>query len=149
MKLRVLCNFVTIFGIALFSYSAASAQVVDAVKDAADKTKEVTIDTTKKTVEITKDAADKTKNATEKIAGKTKDTTVNAAKTTGSGAKKIGNYTVELVDNVKEKTPEAGRWLVMTTWNGTKWVTKRTWVATKKAANVTKDAVVGNDHKQP
>lgn len=149
MKIKVLCNFAAVFAIALFSYSGANAQVVDAVKDAANKTKEVTVDTTKKTVEVTKDAADKTKNVTEKVAGKTKDTTVNAAKTTGSGAKKFGNYTVELVDNVKEKTPEAGRWLVMTTWDGTKWVTKRTWVVTKKAASVTKDAVVGDDNKQP
>jgi len=141
MKLRVLGNLFAVFAIALFSYSAANAQVVDAVKDAADKTKDVTVDAAKKTVEVTKDAADKTKNATEKIAEGTKDTTVDAAK-------KTGKYTVRVVDNVKGQSYEGGRWLVVTTWDGTKWVSKRTWFATKKAASVTKDAVVGDDNKQ-
>ena len=63
MKLKVLYNLFAIFAIALFSYNAANAQVVDAIKDAAGKTKKVTVDTTKKTVELTKDAADKTKDA--------------------------------------------------------------------------------------
>ena len=149
MKLRVLCNLATVLVIALFSYSAANAQVVQKVKDAADKTKEVTVDTTKKTVELTKDAADKTKNVTEKVVDKTKDATVEAAKTTGSGAKKAGGYTVKLVDNVKGQSYEGGRWLVVTTWNGTKWVSNRTWVATKKAADATRDAIVGDKDKKP
>lgn len=134
MKLKVLCNFLAVFVIALFSYSAANAQVVDAVKDAAGKTKDVTVDAAKKT-------ADVTKNTTEKIVDKTKDATV-------SGAKSAGRYTVKLVDNVKGQSYEGGKWLVVTTWDGTKWVSKRTWFATKKAANATKDAVVGNDDKQ-
>jgi GMC oxidoreductase len=139
MKLRVLCNFTVIFVIVLFSYSAANAQVVDAIKKAAEKTKDVTVDATKKTVEVTKDAVDKTK-----------DVTVDAAKTTGSGAKKVGGYTVELVDNVKGQSYEGGRWLVVTTWDGTKWVSKRTWFVTKKASTATKDAIVDDDKdKQP
>jgi hypothetical protein len=142
MKLRVLYNFLAVFVIALFSYSSANGQIVEKVKNAAEKTKEVTVDTTKKTVELTKDAA-------EKVAGKTKDATVEAAKTTGSGAKKVGGYTVKLVDNVKGQAYEGGRWLVVTTWDGTKWVSKRAWFATKKAANETKDAVVGDSNKQP
>ncbi|HEY8562875.1 MAG TPA: hypothetical protein VIL74_21030 [Pyrinomonadaceae bacterium] len=149
MKLRVLGNLFAVFVFALFSYSAAQAQIPDAVKDAAEKTKDVTVDTTKKTVELTKDAADKTSDATKKVAGKTKDATVDAAKTTGSGLKKVGNYSVELVDNVKGQAYEGGRWLTTTTWDGTKWVTKRAWYATKKAAAVTKDAVSGDQNKQP
>lgn len=139
MKLKVLCNFLAFLAIALFSYNTASAQVVEKVKDAAEKTKDVTVDAAKKTVEVTKDVADKTK-----------DVTTEAAKKTGAGAKNVGGYTVKLVDNVKGQSYEGGKWLVVTTWDGTKWVSKRTWFATKKAATATKNAVVGDgENKQP
>ncbi len=161
MKLKVLLNLSAFFVIAMFSYTTAKAQIVDKVKDAAKKTKDVTVDAAKKTADVTKDAAekakdvtvdaaDKTKDATVDAADKTKDVTVNAAKTTGSGAKKINGYTMKVTYNVKEQSTEDGKWLVMTTWDGTKWVTKRTWVVSKKAATVTKDAVVGDgENKQP
>ena len=161
MKLKVFLNILAILVVAMFSYTTANAQIVDKVKDAAKKTKDVTVDAAKKTADVTKDAADKTKDVTvdaaEKTkdvtvdaADKTKDVTVDAAKTTGSGAQKITGYTVKITDNVKEQSAATGRWLVMTTWDGTKWVTKRTWVETKKAADVTKDAVVGDgENKKP
>jgi hypothetical protein len=139
MKLRVLCNFVGGLVLALFSYSAANAQVVDTVKKAAEKTKDVTVDAAKKTAGVTGNVADKTKDAT-----------VDAAKTTGTGAKNIVTYTVKLVNNVKGDPYEGGRWLVVKTWDGTKWVSKRAWFETKKAAATTKDTTVGGDNnKQP
>ncbi len=172
MKLKVFLNLAAIFVVAIFSYITANAQIVEKVKDAAKKTKDVTVDAAKKTADVTKDAADKTKDvtvdaaektkdvtvdtaektkdATVDAADKTKDVTVDAAKTTGSGAQKISGYTVKITDNVKEQSAATGKWLVMTTWDGTKWVTKRTWVETKKAADATKDAVVSNDeNKKP
>ena len=150
MKLKVLLNIAAIFVFAIFSYTAANAQIVDKVKDAAKKTKDVTVNAAKKTADVTKDAAEKTKDATVDAAEKTKDVTVDAAKTTGSGAKRISGYTVKVTDNIKEQLAATGKWLVMTTWDGTKWVTKRTWVETKKAATVTKDAVVGDgENKKP
>lgn len=138
MKSRVLYNLLPIFAVALFSYSAARAQVVKAVKDVAGKTKEVTVDTTKKTVEMTR-------GATEKVAGKT----VEAAKTTQVAAKTAAGYTVKLVDNVKGQTNEGGRWLTVTTWDGAKWVSKRAWFPVKKAASATKNAVAASEDKQP
>lgn len=138
MKLRVLVNPAAILAAALISYSAANAQVVEKVKEAADKTREVTIDTTKSTVEMTKDAADKTKSAT-----------VETVKTSSAKAKRFGSYTVELVDKVQGQTIENGRWLTVTTWDGAKWVSKRTWSATKKAANKTEKTIVGEKDKKP
>lgn len=138
MKLRVLVNFAAIFVIALISYNTASAQIVEKVKETADKTREVTIDTTKKTVELTKDAT-----------GKTKSTIVEAAKTTNSGAKRFGSYTVELVDNVRGQTSQSGRWITETNWDGAKWVSKRVWSAGKKTVEKSKQAVVGDNDKKP
>lgn len=64
MKIKRLVNLAVVFVIALFSYSAANAQVVDAVKDAAKKTAEVTVDAAKKTAEVTGDIAEGTKDVT-------------------------------------------------------------------------------------
>jgi hypothetical protein len=138
MKLRVLLNFAIIFAVALISYNTASAQIVEKVKKAADKTTEVTIDTTKKTVELTKDATDKTKNSI-----------VEVGKKENPRANRFGSYTVELTDNVRGQTSESGRWLTVTTWNGMKWISKRTWIVTKKAADKTRKTVVGDRDKQP
>jgi len=60
------------------------------------------------------------------------DTTVDVAKTTGSGAKKIGEYTVNVTEGVVGQTYEGGKWLVHTSWDGTKWVGKRVWYPNKK-----------------
>lgn len=137
MKSRVLVNFTAFSAIALISYSAANAQIVEKVTETADKTREVTIDTTKKTVGLTGNAADKTKNAT-----------VEVAATNNSGAKRNGSYRIELVDDFKGQNSESGRWLTVTSWDGAKWVSKRTWSATKKAAVKTKSAGTGGKDKK-
>ena len=158
MRLKSLLKYPTVLAIAVFSYGAANAQVVDAVKDAAGKTKDVTVKAAKKTAEVTKDVAGKTKDVTvdaakktadvtTDVADKTKDVAVDGAKATASGAKKIGNYTVNVTENVTGHAYEGGKWFVTTTWDGTKWVSKRVWYGTKKAAGATKDAVVGDDNK--
>ena len=66
MKFKVLNCSHLLFAVVLFSYGTANAQVVDAVKKAAEKTKDVTVDATKKTVEVTKDIAEGTKDVTVK-----------------------------------------------------------------------------------
>ena len=137
MKLK---GLVSLFGLILFvsfSYSAANAQIVDAVKDAAEKTKDVTVDAAKKTADVTGD-----------IAEGAKDVTVDGVKAAGKGAKKVGNYTVDVTENVAGQAYEGGRWLTVTTWDGTKWVSKKVWFASKKAASATKDAVVGDDDEK-
>lgn len=111
----------------LFAYGQGNAQVPEAVKGAAGKTKDVTVDTAKKTKVIVTDglakAADKTGDAAS--------ATANAAKST---SKTIGHHTVTVTENVVAETREDGKWLMVTTWDGTKWVSKRTWFATKKVA---------------
>ena len=103
------------------------------------------VDGTDKTVEVSKDVAGETKD----IAGATKDVTVDAAKNVGSKTRKIGGYTVDVTENVVASAYEGGRWLTVTAWDGTKWASKRTWFAAKKAAEATKDFVVGDDTKKP
>lgn len=121
MKLKSLFKFALIFSFVLVSYNAVNAQIVDAAKDAAAKTKSVTIDTVNKTVEMTTDTADKTK-----------DVTVDAAKKTASGAKTFGNYSVSITDTVTGAAYEGGKWFVTSTWDGAKWVSKRVWYPNKK-----------------
>ncbi len=127
MKTKHLFNFAALAFCVLFAYGAANAQVVEKVKEGAEK------------------AASATGNAVEKVADKTAD----AAKATYKGGKKVGNRTVELVDNVVDKSVDGGRWVVESTWDGSKWVSKRVWVASKKAAEGTKDFVVGDKDKKP
>ena len=118
----------------LFAYGQANAQVPEAVKDAAGKTKDVTVDAAKKTKVVVTDglakAADKTGDAAS--------ATASAAKST---SKTIGHHTVTVTDNVVGEVRKDGKWFTVTTWDGTKWVSKRTWIETKKAAGATKDAV--------
>lgn len=142
MKIRILTIFAMFLAVVLFSYGSANAQVVDAVKDAASKTKDVTVDAAKKTKVVVTDGL-------EKAADTTKDVSVDAAKKTASTSKKIGNYSVDVTEGVTGTVYEGGKWFTVTTWDGTKWVSKRVWYATKKAGTATKDAVVGDGEKKP
>ena len=54
MKIKGLINFTMVLAIAMFSYTIANAQVVDAIKDAAEKTKDVTVDAAKKQAKLPK-----------------------------------------------------------------------------------------------
>ena len=142
MKFKGVFTVIALALAVLFSYTTSSAQVVDAVKDAASKTKEVTVDTAKKTKVIVTDSL-----------SKAADKTGDAAAATGSAIKskstKFGNTAVNVTENVAGQAYEGGKWFMVTTWDGTKWVTKRTWYATKKAAGATKDAVVGDEDNKP
>lgn len=111
-----------------FSYGTANAQIVDAAKDAASKTKDVA----NKTTVVVTDGLDKTR-----------DMTVDSARNTGSNVKKIGSYSIETTENIKVVKFEDGKWFTVTKWDGTKWVSKRTWYANKK------DAVAGGEEKKP
>jgi len=118
----------------LFAYGQANAQVPEKVKDAAGKTKDVTVDAAKKTKVIVTDGLEKAADKT----GDAASATASAAKST---SKTIGHHTVTVTDNVVGEVRKDGKWFVVTTWDGTKWVSKRTWMETKKAAGATKDAV--------
>lgn len=118
------------FAAALFcvaSFTSAEAQIVEKVKDAAEKTKDVTVETTKKVGEVAKDGAEKVEDGTK--AGVSK-------------SKKVGSHIVTTTDNVVGQAYEGGKYYTVKTWDGSKWVTKRVWFATKKA-------VVGENEVKP
>lgn len=134
MKYKGLLSVLAVALTVLFAYGQANAQVPEPVKDAAGKTKDVTVDAAKKTKVIVTDGL-------EKAADKTGDAASATAKAAKSTTKTIGNHAVTVTDNVVAETKKDGKWFMVTTWDGTKWVSKRTWIETKKAAGATKDVV--------
>ncbi len=134
MKIKDLACVATLLLVVLLSNSMANGQVVDAVKDAASKTKKATVKVSKTTAGAVNETIDATADVGKK-----------AVKT----SKKIGDYTIEITENVAGKVYEGGKWFTVTTWDGSKWVSKRVWFATKKSANAAKDVVVGDEDKKP
>lgn len=146
---KVAASIVFAVAFVLFSYGSASAQIVQKVKDVADKTKEVTKG-------VSKDVAGETKEGTKKVGvvvtdglEKSADGTEKAAKVGASKTKKFGNTAVNVTENVAGDAYEGGKYYTVKTWDGTKWVSKRVWFATKKTADATKDAVVGEGEQKP
>ena len=141
----------------LFAYGTVNAQVPEKVKDAAGKTKDVTVDAAKKTAHVTTDAAKKTADVTTDAAKKTADVTGDTAKKTkvvvtdglakaadktgdaasatgkavGSTTKSFGNHAVTVTENVAATTVKKGKYYSVTAWDGTKWVTKKTFYPDK------------------
>ncbi|MGH9819285.1 MAG: hypothetical protein ACRD43_03875, partial [Pyrinomonadaceae bacterium] len=64
------------------------------------------------------------------------DKTKGAATDTASGVKTksqtIGKTTITVTDNVVGQAYEGGKWLNVTSWDGTKWASKREWFPNKK-----------------
>ncbi|MEZ5344546.1 MAG: hypothetical protein R2681_03225 [Pyrinomonadaceae bacterium] len=156
MKIRSLFCFSLILGVVLFSYTSVDAQVVDEVKKVAEKTKEVTVDTAKKTGEVTGEVAEKTKDAAVKTVEKTGDViedspekTKETAEKTGAKTKEGARMVVQVTDNLAEPVVKKGRLLTVTTWDGTKWVSKKVWFSAKKSGATVKKAVTGSDKKKP
>jgi hypothetical protein len=134
MKYKGVLSVLVLVLAVLFTYGPANAQVHEVVKDAAGKTKDVTVDAAKKTKVFVTDGLTK-------AADKTEDAASATAKGAKSTSKKIGSHTVTVTENVAAEVKKDGQWLMVTTWDGTKWVSKRTWMETKKVASATKDAV--------
>lgn len=106
----------------LFSYSTVNAQVVDKTKDAASKAADVTVDSTKKVSVV---VTDNLKTAADK--------TADAAKPVVKSTKTFGSHTVSLTENISgEPERVGGKYYNVSTWDGTKWVSKRTWFPDKK-----------------
>lgn len=134
MKINNLACIATLLLLVLFSYSKAQSQVVNAVKDAASKTKNATVKASKDAAKAVNAAADETADVGKKI---------------GKSSRTIGDYTIEVTENVAGTAYDGGKWFVVSTWDGSKWVSKRVWFATKKTANAAKDVVVGDEDKKP
>jgi len=125
MKLNALFALVAFFGAVLFSYSTVNAQSEEKTKDAVTKTKDVAVQSVKKTsvvvTDMLTDSADKTKNMA---------SGVGASVVTKT--QKIGNATISVTDNVTGQAYEGGKWFMVSTWDGAKWVSKREWFPNKK-----------------
>lgn len=133
------------FAAVLFSYGSASGQIVNAVKDAADKTKDAAVKTKDVTVDVAKKTTVVVTDGLTTAADKTKDATVDTARKTKTTSKRVGDYTIDVTENVAEQAVDGGRWLTVTTWDGTKWVSKKVKFAAKKTASTTKDVILGDD----
>ena len=171
MRTRTLFNFLMAAIIVSLSYIGINGQVVEKVKDAGSKTKRVTVKTVKKAGEVVSDTADTTKEKAPETAETVKDKTVDGAKTvknktvdgaevvadksvdgakaTASGAKRIGKHTSNVTEKVVDRSAEAGKYATVVTGDGTKWVSKRVWYATRKTGTAVKEAVVGEDEEKP
>ena len=111
MKKKALGIFSLAFVAVLFSVGQSQAQVVEKIKDAAEKTKDVTVDVSKKTA---------------------------------SGVKQFGNKPLRSPKYRRSNCRE-GKYYTAKTWDGTKWVSKQVWINSKKAAEGTKDFIVGDE----
>jgi hypothetical protein len=145
MTRRGLQLFGFAFAAILFSYGSASGQIVNAVKDAADRTKDAAVKTKDVTVDVAKKTTVVVTDGLTTAVDKTKDVSIDAARKTKTTSRKIGEYTVDVTENVAEQAVEGGRWLTVTTWDGTKWVSKKVRFAAKKTASTTKDVILGED----
>lgn len=141
MKKPLFMMNIFIAAIMLFSAAAANAQVVEKVKDTAEKAKDVTVDTTKKTKVVVVDSLEKAEDK----AGDAKDTTVDATKKAASSAKTFGSHTVSVSENVTEAVIKEGRYYTVSTWDGTKWVAKKVWYPTKKTSGKIKETATGDN----
>jgi|SRR5437762_881468 len=126
MKLRRFLAFGVFLAAVLFSYESVRAQNTT---PSATKSKE--------TVTATKAAPQTMPKHTVVVSdpfNKTDATAKDVATTPKTSSTKIGNYSVNVTEGVTGQSFEDGRWLTVTTWDGTKWVSKRTWFPNNKSA---------------
>ena len=103
MRIKRLTSLGLFFVAVLFSYSTAKAQ---------DTT---TTPTTNPRVVVTDNLSKPATPATQ---------TNRPAKTTT----KVGNFSINVTEGVTGQNLESGKYLTVTKWDGSKWVTKREWV---------------------
>jgi hypothetical protein len=135
---RILVGSLFTVAVVFFAYGTGSAQIVEKIKDAAETTKDVTVSAAKKTKVVVTDGLEKAGDETEEAA------TSGAKKT-----KTFGSHAVSTTENIAGQAYEGGKYYTVKTWDGTKWVSKRVWYATKKGSTATKDAIVGEDQQKP
>jgi|SoiMethySBSTD1v2_1073268.scaffolds.fasta_scaffold522109_2 hypothetical protein len=126
MKLNRFLRILSISSFVFIAYTGVSAQeapVVNETKDAAKKVKVVVTD------------------GLEKAAIKTADVAAVATEKGKAAVKTFGNHTLVVTENVSGQALEGGKYYTVKTWDGTKWVAKQVWYATKKTAEKVKDKV--------
>ena len=108
-------------GFVLFSYAVAAAQTTPTTNTTTTTTPTTT--STNSRVVVTDNLA---KPAT------TRSSTSSSASST---TKKIGNYNINVTEGVTGQNLENGKFLTVTKWDGSKWVTKREWVPNNTPAS--------------
>lgn len=109
MKIKRLSSLALFAGVVLFSYAAANAQETTTPPPTAPKV-------------VVTDPLDKPATPAAQPVKPTSTTT------------KIGNYSVNVTEGVTGINLDNGRFLTITKWDGSKWVTKREWVPNKAPA---------------
>jgi hypothetical protein len=117
MKIKGFVNVGLILVAVLFSYAVANAQ-----NPTSDKTTATQPTTPSHKVVVTDNLA-KPETSNTQATSQPKTTTT-----------KIGNYSVNVTENVQGQSLENGKFYTVTTWDGTKWVSKRTWMPNKPGA---------------
>jgi hypothetical protein len=130
MKVNALFVLAAFFLIVLFSYSPANAQNDVKTKDTVSKPDPATQPaskmaepTFKHSVVVTDTLADSANKAASPTA---------AADKPKSTSKSFGGNMVTVTDNVVGRNFDDGKWLTVTKWDGTKWVSKREFFPNKK-----------------
>ena len=136
MKSHALFAFVVFLAAVSLSYGSASGQVVNKTKEVTSKTTKAVVDSTKKAASVTKDAtttaASKTKDVVTDSANKTADVAKDTASAGKTKSQSYGKNTVTVTENIAGQAYEGGKYLTVTTWDGTKWVSKQVWQPNKK-----------------
>ena len=119
MTFKRLLSLGTFVGCVLFLYSIAGAQT----------------QTTTTTAKPTTTSTNPRVVVTDNLSQPTTPSTAAQPKTTTT---KIGNYSVNVSDNIPAgsmQTMENGKFYNVTTWDGSKWVTTRKWMANPTKPN--------------
>lgn len=120
MKIKAFMNVGLILVAVLFSYAVVNAQ-----DQTSDKTTANQAPMPKHQVVVTDNLAKP----------ETAGTAASVTSQPKTSTKKIGNYNISVTDNVQGQSMENGKYFMVTTWDGTKWVTKRTWMPNKPGAS--------------
>ena len=113
MRTKGLFSVVAFVAFVLFSYGSASAQETEKPKSDAPATNPRVVVT---------DSLAETAKAKE---------AATAAKPAPTTTKSFGNHAVTVTEGVVGQTMQNGKWYTVTTWDGTKWVSKRTFFPDK------------------
>jgi hypothetical protein len=113
MKLHKFLRLLSISSFVFIAYTSVSAQDPPVVKETADAAKKVKVVVT---------------DGLEKAAVKTKDAAMVVTEKAKAVTKSFGNNTVVVTENVSGEATspvEGGRYYTVTTWDGSRWVSKQ------------------------
>jgi hypothetical protein len=121
MRLNKFLRLLSISSFVFIAYTAASAQDTPVVKETADAAKKVRVVVT---------------DGLEKAVVKTKDAALVVGEKGKAATRSFGTNTLVVTENItseaKGTTPEGGRYYTVTTWDGSRWVSKQVLYPPKK-----------------